>query len=308
MFWLLAASMIWAFAFGLVKHYLAGLDPWWVASVRLCLAALVFLPWTIACAPAGGARRARAMLLGMVQFGAMYVFYLAAFASLAAWQVALWTVLTPAYVAVLGAWRAHRPPARPLLAALVAIAGAVLAEGRLPQGPSLHGVLLVQASNLCFAAGQLAYRPLAAGVRAASRRRAAEAGLLGWMYLGAVGLVLLGLLCFGQRQLPAASGGAAGALLYLGVVSTGVAFWFWNKGAARTDAGRLAVANNLKVPLAILAAGAVFQEAAPYLRAAAGLAVILVALRWSAAPDDPGPTERGDPGPFGPGSRSAAGS
>ena len=41
-------------------------------------------------------------------------------------------------------------------------------------------------------------------------------------------------------------------LLYLGLVPTAVGFWLWNKGAARTSAARLAVANNLKVPLAVL--------------------------------------------------------
>jgi len=48
--------------------------------------------------------------------------------------------------------------------------------------------------------------------------------------------------------------------------------------AARTTAARLAVANNLKVPLAVLVAWLVFSESAPYLRATAGLAVIVAAL------------------------------
>ena len=283
MIWLVAASLIWAFSFGLIKQHLAVLDPWFVAVARLSLAGLVFLPWTIARAPAAARLRVRAMLLGMVQFGAMYVFYIAAFGSLAAWQVALWTVLTPVYVALLGALVERRGPARSLLAGLLAVLGAVVAEGRLPQGAALQGVLLVQASNICFASGQIGYRSLAASTGASTRRRGREAGLLGWMYLGALALCLLGLVSagnFGKVRLTASS---IAVLLYLGIVSTGVAFWLWNRGGVRTTAGRLAVANNLKVPLAMLAAWLVFQEAVPYLRAILGLGVILGALRLASS-------------------------
>jgi drug/metabolite transporter (DMT)-like permease len=283
MVWLVAASLIWAFAFGLIKHHLPGYDPWGVAFVRLALASLVFLPWAIVCRPSSSGLCIRAMLLGMLQFGAMYVFYLAAFDSLAAWQVALWTVLTPIYVALIGSLADRRRARRPLVAALLAVAGALVAEGRLPQGTSMLGVLLVQASNICFAAGQLAYRSLATGTRGSTGGRACEAGLLGWMYLGATVLVALGLALFGGPVSDIPCGDSLAVLLYLGIVSTGVAFWLWNKGAARTRSGRLAAANNLKVPLAILASWVVFQEAAPYLRAIVGLAVILWALRYASA-------------------------
>lgn len=286
MIWLVTASLLWAFSFGLIKHHLAGLDPWWVAAVRLLLAAAVFLPWAVAAAPRAAHLRWSALLLGMLQFGAMYTFFLAAFGSLAAWQVALWTVLTPIYVALLAAWRSLRVGLRPLLAAVLAVLGALLAEGRLPQGSSLQGVLLVQASNLCFAAGQLGYGPLLTRVRALSPSgpgvgRRHELGLLGWMYLGGAVLTVAGLSFGGGRLVPApaeVTGVVLPVLLYLGLVPTAVGFWAWNKGAARTAAGRLAVTNNLKVPLAVLVAWLVFAEAAPYLRAAAGLAVLVLAL------------------------------
>jgi len=283
MFWLFAASLLWAFSFGLIKQHLTGLDPWFVAAVRLAVAGLAFLPWTLAAAPPAGRLRVRAMALGALQFGAMYTFYIAAFDSLLAWQVALWTVLTPIYVAVLGAWRTRRPPARPLLAATLAVAGALLAEGRWPQGPTLQGVLLVQASNLCFAVGQLGFGPLVQATRQAARRagrdgRQDELGLLGWMYLGGTVLTGLGLAARPEPSGWRLDGSTLPVLLYLGLVATAVGFWLWNKGAARTTGGRLAVANNLKVPLAVLVAWLVFGESAPFLRAVAGLAVILIAL------------------------------
>jgi len=74
MIYLLAASLLWAFSFGLIKTQLAGLDPVTVACSRLFLAFLLFLPWLIR----GQIHKSlipRAMGLGVIQFGLMYVFY-----------------------------------------------------------------------------------------------------------------------------------------------------------------------------------------------------------------------------------------
>ncbi len=278
MTWLFAASLLWAFSFGLIKGHLTGLDPWAVAAVRLGLAVIMFAPWIIRRAPAG-ASRGRALFLGAVQFGAMYALYIASYQHLSAWQVAMWTVFTPLYVVLLDEGRQRHIRMRPLLAALLALAGAMLVHGTMPRGDTLVGILLVQGSNFCFAAGQLGYRPLAtAVVGTGPGARGREAGLLGWMYLGATALTLVGFTIFGDRSLLAINGESVTVLLYLGLLPTAAGFWLWNTGAARTSAPLLAVANNLKVPLAVLVSWLVFQEAAPYLRAVAGLAVIMVAL------------------------------
>lgn len=290
MIWLLCASLLWAFSFGLIKQYLPGLDPWLVAATRLVLAALAFAPFALRLRPLPASLRARALALGALQFGAMYTCYIAAFIHLAAWQVALWTVLTPILVTLLAALRDRRTTWRPHLAALLAIAGALVAEGRLPRGDTLQGVLLVQASNLCFAAGQLYYVPLLASLRrtAASSDTTSgrlELALLGWMYLGGAALALTGLVITNPTAITLRPDPAAWpVLLYLGLVPTALGFWLWNKGAARTSTGRLAAANNLKVPLAILVAWLIFAESAPYLRAAAGLVVITLALHLADRP------------------------
>lgn len=278
--WLILASLLWAFSFGLIKRFLPGLDPWWVAAVRLALAALAFAPW-LRCWRAPAAARAQAALLGGLQFGLMYVCYLAAFRYLAAWQVALWTVFTPVLVVLAAQLGQRRWQAAPWLAAVVAVAGAMLAQGQVPSGGTLHGVLLVQASNLAFAVGQLLYGPLARRTGAlgdgAARK---EAGLLGWMSLGGAALAALGAVTM-QRPLELAMlREAAPTLLYLGLVPTAVGFWCWNRGAARVAAGPLGVANNLKIPLGVVVAWTVFGEAAAYGRALAGLALVLAALVW----------------------------
>ncbi len=146
----------------------------------------------------------------------------------------------------------------------------------LPAGAQWRGVLLMQASNLCFAVGQVAFVPL--------RRRAGghEAVLVAWMYQGAALLTLAAMAVRGGDVLRGWDGSAVLTVLYLGLVPTAAGFYLWNRGAARTGSGRLAAANNLKVPLAVLISWLVFGEAAAYVRALVGLAVVTAPWSWRA--------------------------
>lgn len=272
---LLAASLIWAFSFGLIKTQLAGYDPRAVAFVRLALAALVFAPWL----PRLGAPRLRLRLavLGVVQFGLMYVLYIASYAHLPAYAVALFTVFTPIYVVLLDdAWSRRFAP-RHLLAALLAVAGGVLVVWRdLPAGEAWPGILLLQGANLCFAVGQLVYRRwrLTAGSDLGS-----DTGNLAWMYLGA--MVLAGaaaVVSGGLSDLATLDGDARLALLYLGLLPTGVAFYLWNRGAVTVGAGLLGAANNFKIPLAVVVAWTVFGESARLWPVIGGLVAVTAAL------------------------------
>jgi len=286
--YLLAVSLIWAFSFGLIKTRLAGYDPLLVAAARMTLALLPFAPWLrrVGSTPL----RLRLMGLGALQFGLMYIFYIASFATLPAYAVALFTVTTPFYVLAFcrGSRRGDR--GRNLLAALLAVAGAGWVAWRaLPGAEAWPGILLLQASNICFAAGQVWYRRLRRdrdGLRRGETGRdegatapaAPEVAWLAWMYLGAVVITVAAAAVWGEA--PRATPPAADllALLYLGLIPSGLAFWMWNRGAARAAPGALAVANNLKIPLAVGVAWVVFGESAPYVRVLAGLAVVALGL------------------------------
>jgi drug/metabolite transporter (DMT)-like permease len=67
-------------------------------------------------------------------------------------------------------------------------------------------------------------------------------------------------------------------LIYLGVVASGLGFFLFNAGARRTDIGTLAIFNNMKIPLAILASGLVFREVVDWPRLAVGGAILACAL------------------------------
>ncbi|MFH1498689.1 MAG: EamA family transporter [Verrucomicrobiota bacterium] len=286
MFLLIVVSLVWAFSFGLIKGRLAGLDANAVAVVRLALALLVFLPWL---RPRAVRPTTALWLLGVgaVQFGAMYALYLHAFHHLKAHEVALFTIFTPLYVAFFDATLSARWQPRHLAAAgLSVLAAGVLLWSKLNNPDFMTGFLLMQGSNLCFAAGQIAYQR----TRPALGNKVTDAGLFGWLYLGATLVALLACVRIGGAE----GGGfdLLGAwrgfhptpdqwlvLAYLGVLASGVGFFLWNLGATRVNAGTLAVFNNAKIPLAVLCSLLFFGEDANLGRLAASL-VLLGAALW----------------------------
>jgi drug/metabolite transporter (DMT)-like permease len=273
MIWLLAVSLVWAFSFGLIKGRLAGLDPEAVAAVRLAVAALVFIAW-LRVRDGGRGLRWRLAGIGAVQYGVMYVLYLRAFAHLQAHEVALFTIFTPVYLTLLDAAWERRWQPRHLVAALLAVAGAGAALWRPGTGDvRVAGFLLVQGSNLCFAAGQLAYRRLRP--RFPEGFRDAHAFL--WLALGGLGATALAALPGTDWAAFRPTPGQVGVLLYLGVVATGLGFYLWNLGVTRVNAGTLAVFNNAKVPLGILVSLVVFGERADPLRLGVSLGLLAAA-------------------------------
>jgi len=263
---LLAASLIWAFSFGLIKEGLAGLDPTAVAAARLAVSIAVFAPFF-------RRRRARApqalrlAAIGAVQFGATYVLYLRAYAHLRAYEVALFTITTPIFVALLDAAAERRWRPRYWGAAALSVAGAAVVLWRaLADAGVVGGLVLVQLSNLCFAAGQVAWRR----ERALLPPGASDASVFLLPLAGALALSLgVSLLSTDWASFSPTPAQWA-RIVYLGAVASGAGFFLWNVGATRVNAGALAAANNAKIPLGIACALLVFGERADIARLLAG--------------------------------------
>ena len=273
MYLLTVVSLVWAFSFGLIGNQLAGLSPAWLGWIRLALSALVFLPFV---------RRLpwkTALTLfatGAVQFGLMYLAYLSSFRYLKSHEVALFTVVTPLFVAGLNDLFGRRFQPWNLLAACLAVAGAgILKWSQIETPAPLYGILLVQASNLCFAAGQLAYR-------AVLRRLPAplpDHRVFFWLHLGGFAVLTPLALPLALSAAPPDPTPSQWAILaYLGVVASGLCFFLWNRGARLVSAGQLAVMNNLKIPLAVAVSLFVFREPANLYTFFAGALLVGVAL------------------------------
>ena len=282
MFYLLIASFLWAFSFGLIGSALRGVDVPSVVLVRLVLAWLLFLPFGFA---RGGtarpfARSCGLFVIGAVQFGLMYVFYMSSFRFLQGHQVALMTAFTPLIVAGLCA---RGRPWRQLLVWVVAcglaLVGAALTVSDWSLvGGSLTGVVLIQLSNLCFAAGQVAYRGWLSSERVGEA--AGDARSFPLMYSGGVAVAASWALVEGApvSLLVALGPGQWLALVYLGLVPAGLGFFLWNVGARRAAPGVLAVMNNVKIPLAVLLSVALFREEADLGRVVASTLLMVAAV------------------------------
>ena len=139
-------------------------------------------------------------------------------------------------------------------------------------------------SNLCFAFGQVAYRRLmgtgvvpSTGPGAGAEPR--DRDVFALLYLGgALVAAVPAVLGMGSAGLPVLDRGQMLTLLYLGLVPSGLCFFLWNAGARRTSAATLAVMNNAKVPLGMVASLLLFGETADPRRLALGVLVLAVAV------------------------------
>jgi drug/metabolite transporter (DMT)-like permease len=273
---LLIVSFIWAFSFGLIKG-LGHLDPTAVAVVRLAVSLIVFAPLFRPRA-LGAAGAARLAAVGALQFGAMYLLYLRSFASLHAYEVALFTITTPLMVALFDAALERRWRARYAAAAALSVAGAGIIVWNAAARPGmLGGLALVQLSNACFAAGQLAWRR----ERARTPAAVPDASLFAAALVGALLLTAAASLAtthWGEFD-PTAAEWAK--LVYLGAVASGAGFFLWNRGASRVNAGTLAAFNNAKIPLAVACSLVFFGEKADIPRLVAGGALLAAGV-WAA--------------------------
>lgn len=251
---LLITSFIWALSFGLLGNCLSDLPASFVALARMAGSLAVFLPF-IRKAPFSHALGM--MGIGAVQFGGMYLCYIAAFHYLPSHQVALFTATTPIYVVLLnGLMKKKLPPLHLAAAILAATGGAgILWKGYSAGNGELTGIVLVQLSNLCFAAGQIAYVSLKDSWFGGS-----ETSCFAYAYAGALLVTLpsglpAGLVCWQE-----VSAAQWWLLAYLGVIASGVCFFLWNYGARRVTPVKLAIMNNLKIPLAAFTSLLLFGE------------------------------------------------
>ncbi len=270
MAYLTLASLLFAASFGLISRHLAGVDPKFVAFARMGLALVLFLPFLRTTAMKGSAR-VRLVIIGAVQFGLMYVLYQQAYASLLGHEIALFTTLTPLHVVLLDGALQRKLERWSLFAAGLAVLSAVVLAWQRPD-PSSFGVgfLLVQAANLCFAAGQVLYRHWIG-------RQSPHAKSFAWPYCGGA-LVAAVAFVLGGGGVPSLDASQWGVLAYLGLVPAGIGFYLWNVGATRVSTGTLSAANNLKAPLGVALALVLFQEPANMARLGLSSLLILVSL------------------------------
>ncbi len=270
---LLLVSFIWAFSFGLIKGNLTDLNPNFVATVRLGLSLLIFLPFF---RPRDIPLKTALTLIGigMIQYGLMYITYITSYHYLDAYQVALFTIFTPFYVTLIYDVLSRRFHPVHFLSALLAVIGTtvIVLRGITIQNTQT-GFILLQISNISFALGQVAYKQLLKAKTTLSDRQ-----IFAFLYLGGVFLTFIYWLMQTGGTIPHLTARHISTLVYLGIIASGVCFFLWNKAARTANTGTLAIMNNLKVPLAVICSIVFFHETTNIPRLLIGLAIIISAL------------------------------
>jgi drug/metabolite transporter (DMT)-like permease len=276
MWLLILVSLLWAFSFGLTKGRLAGLDSAFVSAARLTLALLVFLPFLRWRGLAG--RTALSLVaIGAVQFGLMYLALNESYRHLQAHEVVLFTITTPIFVTLFAGALDRAWSWRPLLAAVLAVAGtAMVAMPATSIRSTLTGIALMQGSNAAFAIGQVLYRRLRQRQPALHDRN-----IFALLYAGACIVAIVAMFFRIDVRTVTLTPTQTWTLLYLGVLASGAGFFLWNVGATRVNAATLGVMNNAKVPLGVAVSLLVFGEHAN-LPALLGSFVLLAMAVWVA--------------------------
>jgi len=273
MIYLLIATLLWSFSFGLIKYNLAGIDPYFISFARLFLSMLLFIPFY---RKINFERKISFLLFvnGAVQFGFMYEAYVLSFNFLKAHEVALFTILTPVYVTLYYDFLNKNLNIRFFLLAILSVFGAgIIVYSRLSSSNLWIGFLLVQFANICFAVGQINYKRIKTRIQEINDNAAMLI-----MYSGATAVSIV----FAATMIRTVNLNFTFSqilvMLYLGIIASGIGFFLWNYGVTKVSSGILSTFNNLKIPFGITISLFFFNETVNLLRFLSGSLIIISAI------------------------------
>lgn len=272
--YLIVVTIVWAFSFSLIDACLAGqVDVYFAVLTRITLALCVFLPLL---RPRSLPRRhaLALMAIGACQIGLMYLFFYQAFLFLSVPEVLLFSIVTPIYITLLNDGLQQRLSPRHLIIAVLAVLGAGVIRYTQISGSIWIGFALMQAANLCFALGQVGYRHLVVHFQPAT----AGYRQFGWFFLGAWPVAALSFVMLGDTQAMPTTIGQWGALLWLGLIASGLGYYAWNHGAGQADSGTLALMNNALIPAGLAVNLLLGAQEIHAVRLLLGGAIMLAAL------------------------------
>ena len=255
MIYLIIVSILWSFSFGIIKYGLSGVDSSYISFIRSLIALLFFSSISIYNIKKF-ALDLKLISIGALQFGFMYIFYIQSYAYLPAYLIATFTITTPIFIGLASKFIAHQSISKNGIYAisLVIIGSFLMRINFVNPLDYWIGFLLIQFANLFFASGQILFKEW----------KIENDGTdilhnFSQMFLGATLVTSLFYLfsSSGSNQLSSEN---LFALIFLGLISTGLGFLFWNLGSLKVTNDKLAVMNNLIIPIAILNSYFIFGE------------------------------------------------
>lgn len=252
---LIAVTLVWAFSFSFIGEILAPVvDPYIAVMIRMVLAFLLLLPFLRLKEISPSVARSL-MLIGALQLGVMYLLLYHAFLYISVPEVLLFTIFTPLYITIIDEFLLNSTPIPPRwwLAAILSVLGAALIRFHALSSDFLIGFLLIQASNLCFAVGQVSYKRLPID---SVRQQIHHYALF---FLGAVMVVGVATFLLADFTRIPTEPLHWGLLLWLGFGASGGGYLAWSIASKRVNIAQLATMNNALIPAGIIVNAALWR-------------------------------------------------
>jgi len=276
MLYLIIVSILWSFSFGIIKFGLTGLDSIFISFFRSLIAFIFFSSLTVYNIKKFSFDT-KLIIIGAIQFGLMYVFYIQSYQYLPAYLIATFTITTPIFVVLFSqALMKESFSKNGILSVILVLIGSLMMRFNLANPLDYwFGFILIQCANIFFASGQIMFKKW--------HTENSDKDIVhnfSQMFFGAT--IVTSLFYFQTLDVQnILSTTNLLSLIFLGLCSTGIGFLLWNIGATKVSNTRLAIMNNVVIPLAVLNSFFIFGEDINILLFMPGLICFYAAYRLS---------------------------
>jgi drug/metabolite transporter (DMT)-like permease len=275
---LLVLVLIWGVNFSVIKVALAELHPFAFNALRFplaCLVLYVLLRMGRGLAPPRREHWARLAFLGLLGNVAYQFLFIIGIDRTTAGNASLLLATTPIWTSILSVVRGHeRPTGLVWLGILTTVVGMVIVilggQGLTFERGTLVGDVLMIAAAMTWSLYTVGSRNLV--------REYGALPVTAWtLWIGSVGLVILGAPWVVRTDLANVSGLAWLAVVYAGCMAISVAYTLWYRGVGRLGSARTAAYSNL-VPVVALGVAWAWLDEVPGPLQIVGAGVILAGL------------------------------
>ena len=274
MAYLIAISILWSFSFGIIKYGLAGIDSSFISFARNVIALTFFSSVTIYNIKKFSFDL-KLVGIGALQFGLMYIFYIESYQYLPAYLIATFTITTPIYVVLASKYlNGNSLNRNGIYAILLVIIGSYLMRfNSLNLKDYMLGFVLIQCANIFFATGQILFKKW--------NDKNKDKDIVhnfSQLFFGAT-LITSIFYFLGSSKSAILTQSNLFALLFLGILSSGIGFLMWNIGATKVSTEKLAIMNNAIIPIAIFNSYFIFGEEINFILFLPGLIFFYLAFK-----------------------------
>ena len=274
MIYLILVSILWSFSFGIIKYGLSGIDSSFISLMRNLIAFLFFASLSLY-----NFKKfifdIKLILIGAIQFGLMYVLYIQSYQYLPAYLIATFTITTPIFIGIFSQLFQNKSfSLSGIFSILLVVLGSLMMRFNIVNPLDYWlGFFLIQCANICFAIGQIMFK------KWYSKNTSVDIIYnFSQMFFGAV-LITSMFSIINSTNIGMLNTYNLFALLFLGLFSTGFGFLAWNLGSLQVSNERLAVMNNVVIPIAIFNSFLIFGEAINPMLFVPGLVLFYLAFK-----------------------------